>query len=91
MTVGSLSLPLLKKFGDLSVVIQDRESVIAQAENHWKTNYSTAIEDQRAVFQVADIFQRNKVRGAEVYMLRYIMDDWSDDACVKILSAIKGK
>ncbi|KAF7341413.1 S-adenosyl-L-methionine-dependent methyltransferase [Mycena venus] len=87
--IGSLSLPLLKKYEDLSVVIQDRESVIAQAENHWKTNYSTAIEDQRAVFQVADFFQRNKVCGAEVYMLRYIMDDWNDDACVKILSAIK--
>ncbi|KAF7362381.1 O-methyltransferase gedA [Mycena venus] len=75
--IGGLSLPLSKKYGDLSVVIQDRESVIAQAENHWKANHSTAISDQ--------------LHGAEVYMLRYIMDDWNDDACIKILSAIKEK
>ncbi|KAF7350971.1 S-adenosyl-L-methionine-dependent methyltransferase [Mycena sanguinolenta] len=87
--IGTLSLPLLQKYRDLSVVIQDRESVIAQATEHWKANFPTAIEEERVVFQVADFFQPNEVHGAEVYMLRYIIDDWNDDACVTILSAIK--
>ncbi|KAF8218066.1 S-adenosyl-L-methionine-dependent methyltransferase [Mycena galopus ATCC 62051] len=87
--IGSMSLPLLQKYGDLSVVIQDRESVIAQAEEHWETNFATAVQNQRAVFQVADFFQPNKIHDAEVYMLRYIIHDWNDDGCVAILSAIK--
>ncbi|KAJ7786756.1 hypothetical protein B0H14DRAFT_2957268 [Mycena olivaceomarginata] len=59
-----IACPCCKKYGDLSVVIQDRESV-------------------------ADFFQPNNIHGAEVYMLRYTMDDWNDDACATILSAIK--
>jgi hypothetical protein len=49
VNLGALSLPLLQKSGDLSVVIQDRESVIAQAAEHWKTNFPIAIEDERVV------------------------------------------
>jgi hypothetical protein len=73
VNLGALSLPLLQKYGDLSVVIQDRESVIAQAAEHWKTNLPIAIEDERVVFQVADFFQPNIIHGAEVYMLQYII------------------
>ncbi|KAJ6497499.1 O-methyltransferase-domain-containing protein [Mycena sanguinolenta] len=87
--IGTLSLPLLQKYENLSVIIQDRESVIAQATEHWKANFPSALEEKRAVFQVADFFQPNEIYGAEVYMVRYIMDDWNDDACVTILSAIK--
>ncbi|KAK7057698.1 O-methyltransferase gedA [Favolaschia claudopus] len=87
--IGALSLPLLERYENLSVVIQDRESVIEQAQEHWKINLPAAVEDKRATFQVADFFQQNIVNGAEIYMLRYIMDDWNDEACIKILSAIK--
>ncbi|KAJ7131638.1 S-adenosyl-L-methionine-dependent methyltransferase [Mycena crocata] len=87
--IGGLSLPLLQKYDDLAVVIQDRESVIAQAIKHWTENFPSAVETKRAAFAIPDFFQPNKFHGAEVYMLRYIMDDWNDDACVAILSAIK--
>ncbi|KAJ7159170.1 S-adenosyl-L-methionine-dependent methyltransferase [Mycena crocata] len=87
--IGALSLPLLQKYDDLAVVIQDRESVIAQAVKHWTANFPTAVATNRAAFAVADFFQPNRFEGAEVYMLRYIMHDWNDDACVSILSATK--
>ncbi|TFK31845.1 O-methyltransferase-domain-containing protein [Crucibulum laeve] len=88
--IGALSASLLLRFPQLSAAIQDRGSVIAQGKSHWETTFATAVESGRVRFQVADFFESpNQVSGAEVYMLRYIMDDWKDDACIKILSAIR--
>lgn len=86
---GTLSLPLLERYSGLKVVIQDRAPVIAQAKEHWNLHLPAAVKSSSVSFEVADFFKKNSVEGAEVYMLRYIMDDWNDDACVKILSAIK--
>ncbi|KAI1779177.1 S-adenosyl-L-methionine-dependent methyltransferase [Hypoxylon cercidicola] len=36
-----------------------------------------------------DIFTPNPVRGADVYWLRAILHDWSDDYCIGILKSIK--
>ena len=36
-----------------------------------------------------DFFKPNPVKNADVYWLRYILHDWSDDYCIKILSAIR--
>ncbi|TRM69653.1 O-methyltransferase-domain-containing protein [Schizophyllum amplum] len=86
--VGTLSFPLLKAFSDLSLVIQDRASVLAQAANYWKENFASIPAD-RVQLQEHDFFTTNPVRGAKAYMLRYIMDDWNDVLCEKILSGIR--
>lgn len=36
-----------------------------------------------------DFFDENPARHADVYWLRYIIHDWSDDYCVRILRAIR--
>jgi len=87
--VGSLTLPLLRRFSRLNLVIQDRSPVISQAKEHWGREFPEAVQSNRVAFQVADFFQPNQIKNAEAYILRYIMDDWNDDACVKILSAIR--
>jgi hypothetical protein len=71
-------------------VIQDRQTVIDQAREYWNAQFPAAIAESRVAFQVSDFFvSPNKVKSAAVYLLRYIMDDWDDDSCVNILSAVK--
>ncbi|KAJ8133353.1 hypothetical protein O1611_g274 [Lasiodiplodia mahajangana] len=75
---------------DLKFVLQDRAPVIKQAESEvWPRENAKALEAGRIQFVPHDFFNTNPVRHADIYWLRYILHDWSDDYCVKILAAIK--
>ncbi|KAL9047473.1 MAG: hypothetical protein Q9206_006754, partial [Seirophora lacunosa] len=74
----------------LNFVIQDRGPVLQRAaQNTWPKEISAALTDGRVRFMEHDFFNPNPVHGAEVYWLRYILHDWADDYCVRILSAIR--
>lgn len=47
---GALTLPLLSRFGDLSVILQDRPTVRPQALQYWEQNLPAAIETGRMTF-----------------------------------------
>ncbi|ROW15498.1 hypothetical protein VPNG_02420 [Cytospora leucostoma] len=60
-----------------TVVLQDREMVVADAE------------DLDGVVRMAhDFFAEQPVKGAHIYYLRRILHDWSDAASVTILSQL---
>jgi chemotaxis methyl-accepting protein methylase len=42
----------------------------------------------RIEFMEHDFFKEQPVKGADVYLLRWIMHDWSDEYCIKILSQL---
>lgn len=87
---GGFSLQLSRLYSDLSFVIQDRAPVLKQAESDvWVKENPSALETGRVSFVPHDFFQTNPTVGADVYWLRYILHDWSDEYCVRILSAIK--
>lgn len=70
--------------------MQDRGPVLEQAEQEvWPKENPKALEEKRVSFMEHDFFKLNPVRNADVYWLRYILHDWSDDYCIKILSAIR--
>lgn len=71
-------------------MVQDRQLVLQQAQSEiWPRENVLALTEGRVDFMPHDFFDENPVRDAEVYWLRYIMHDWSDDYCVRILSAIR--
>lgn len=64
--------------------------MLKQAEAEiWPRQNPTALKAGRVQFQPHDFFEPNPVEHADVYWLRYILHDWSDEYCVRILSAIK--
>ncbi|THC94252.1 hypothetical protein EYZ11_006261 [Aspergillus tanneri] len=72
-------------------VVQDRAPALKQAQSSvWPAENPKALAEGRVSFVTHDFFKENPVKGADVYWLRYIMHDWSDDYCVQILSAIRG-
>ncbi|RYP22781.1 hypothetical protein DL765_001490 [Monosporascus sp. GIB2] len=88
--VGGFCTQLSHVYPDLRFVIQDRAPVLRQAETEvWPRENPTALAAGRVQFVPHNFFDPNPVPDAEVYWLRYILHDWSDDYCVRILGAIK--
>ncbi|KAL2163196.1 hypothetical protein VTH06DRAFT_5252 [Thermothelomyces fergusii] len=88
--MGGFSLQLSQIYPDLKFVVQDRGPVLQQAKTElWPRENPEALSSGRVTFQEHDFFNENPVKGADVYWLRYIIHDWSDDYCVNILRAIR--
>ncbi|KAF4229636.1 hypothetical protein CNMCM6457_006269 [Aspergillus fumigatiaffinis] len=88
--VGGFCLQLSKIYPDLSFIVQDRAPVLAQAQREiWPRENPQALNNDRVKFLEHNFFDPNPVVGADIYWLRYILHDWSDDYCIQILSAIK--
>ncbi|GAP82680.1 putative o- protein [Rosellinia necatrix] len=88
--VGGFCLQLSHLYPDLKFVLQDRAPALKQAETEvWPRENAEALKGGRVQFVPHNFFDNNPVRHADVYWLRYILHDWSDDYCVQILSAIK--
>ncbi|AEO59636.1 hypothetical protein MYCTH_2066662 [Thermothelomyces thermophilus ATCC 42464] len=88
--MGGFALQLSHIYPDLEFVIQDRGPVLEQGETElWPRENPAALRAGRVKFQQHDFFDENPVKGADVYWLRYIIHDWSDDYCVDILRAIR--
>ncbi|KAJ5118256.1 hypothetical protein N7448_009971 [Penicillium atrosanguineum] len=88
--LGGFCLQLSKIYPDLNFIVQDRAPALAQAQSTiWPVENPEALKTGRVKFLEHDFFNSNPVVGADIYWLRYILHDWSDDYCIRILSAIK--
>ncbi|KAJ5769698.1 hypothetical protein N7520_004257 [Penicillium odoratum] len=88
--VGGFPLQLSKVYPDLRFVVQDRGPVVKQGlERVWPKENPSALEAGRVQFLEHSFFNKNPVEGADVYYLRYVLHDWSDEYCVNILSRIR--
>ncbi|KAJ5546948.1 hypothetical protein N7494_004533 [Penicillium frequentans] len=88
--VGGFPLQLSKVYPDLRFVVQDRGPVVKQGlERFWPKENPSALEAGRVQFLEHSFFNKNPVEGADIYYLRYILHDWSDEYCIQILSRIR--
>ncbi|CAN9179538.1 unnamed protein product [Alternaria sp. RS040] len=88
--VGGFPLQLLNVYPKLKFVVQDRPENVERGEHEvYPKEAPDAVSSGRVTFQAHDFFQPNPVKNADVYWLRGILHDWSDDYCVAILKAIK--
>ncbi|KAJ5990773.1 hypothetical protein N7522_010980 [Penicillium canescens] len=88
--VGGFCLQLSKIYPNLNFIVQDRAPALAQAQREiWPQENPQALSNGRVKFLEHNFFNPNPVIGADIYWLRYILHDWSDEYCIQILSAIK--
>jgi SAM-dependent methyltransferase len=80
---GLVCIALAKEFPDLQFVVQDLPKVIEDAKTK-----SPADLSNRVTFQAHDFFEEQPVKNADIYYFRWILHDWSDKYCVKILRAL---
>ncbi|GAQ08549.1 beta-lactamase-like protein 2 [Aspergillus lentulus] len=88
--VGGFPLQLSKVYPRLRFIVQDRGPVVKQGlEKVWPRENLEALHQGRVQFVEHSFFDTNPTEGADIYFLRYVLHDWSDDYCVRILSAIR--
>jgi hypothetical protein len=82
---GHVSIHLARKFPHLKFVVQDMPAVIEGAAEKIP-------EDVRKRVDVIahDVFTAQPIKEADVYLLRFVMHDWSDKYCVEVLRALIG-
>ncbi|MBX3335184.1 MAG: methyltransferase [Nitrospira sp.] len=80
---GSLLAAILKANPSLKGVLFDQSAVIVRAEND-KHITAKGIAP-RCRLESGDFFE-GVPKGGDAYMMKYILHDWNDDACVKILA-----
>ncbi|RAL12387.1 O-methyltransferase tpcA [Aspergillus homomorphus CBS 101889] len=88
--VGGFPLQLSKVYPKLQFIVQDRGPVIKQGRDKiWSRQNPDALRSGRVQFVEHSFFEPNPAVGADIYFLRYVLHDWSDDYCVRILSNIR--
>ncbi|KAI9654772.1 MAG: hypothetical protein M1821_005766 [Bathelium mastoideum] len=77
---GHISSAIAREFPQLKSIIQDLSDVVAHAETLWPTDMKG-----RATFQTHNFFQLQPCHGADVYLFKHVLHDWTDEQVIEIL------
>ncbi|EAT79368.2 hypothetical protein HBI56_051040 [Parastagonospora nodorum] len=88
--VGGGTMPVIKAFKDLKLVVQDIPDTRSNFERVWNEDCPEAIRDGRVKFAVHDFFTP-QTEEANIYFMRHVIHDWPDAECVKILENTAAK
>lgn len=81
---GFACFAIARKFPALSFVVQDLEPVIQAAEKEVPNDLVDRVRFMTHDFLLED----QPVKGGDVYFFRWILHNWSDKYCVKILRGL---
>ncbi|KAK8066271.1 O-methyltransferase [Apiospora hydei] len=77
---GFVSIALARQFPTMEFVVQDLPPVVESAKSAVPADVS-----DRVHFMAHDFLTEQPVKGADVYFFRWILHNWSDKYCIKIL------
>jgi len=78
---GSMALAILGKYPDMKGKVVDLPYIEPQA----KQTIQAAGAAGRCAFEATDFF-RSVPKGADLHVLKFILHDWTDEECVRILT-----
>ena len=77
---GSVSQFLARETAHIHFIVQDLPNTVEQGRNFLPDELKTRVE-----FEAHDFFKEQVLRDVDVFLLRWIMHNWSDGYCVQIL------
>ncbi|KAL8830046.1 MAG: hypothetical protein Q9191_001663 [Dirinaria sp. TL-2023a] len=80
---GSVSIALARKFPSIKCIVQDRPDVVELGRRELNSDLI-----HRVIFMEHDFFKAQPVIHADVYLLRFILHNWSNAYAVRILRAL---
>lgn len=81
---GYLVCRLLDTYPHLDGTVLERPTVIAEEDRLWAPKLGVA---DRCTYEVGDMFRA--VPAADAYLMKFILHDWNDDDCFRILSTVR--
>ncbi|KAJ8508977.1 hypothetical protein ONZ45_g8811 [Pleurotus djamor] len=85
---GSVTMAIARVAPKHEYIIQDLPSVIEIGKEHWEDLWPEALRDGIARFEAHDFFTPMNI-PADIYFLRSVIHDWSDEESIKILRNIR--
>jgi trans-aconitate methyltransferase len=76
---GDVAFALAREYPHLKLVVQELPEVVANAQRD---------ESLDVRFMEHSFFEEQPVKGAEVYLFRWILHNWPDKYCVRILRGL---
>lgn len=80
---GHIAQGLVAHDPNVQCVVQDLSEPVAQGEKMLPTE-----AQGRVTFQTHDFFKDQPVKGADIYLLRHVLHDWSNTYARKILKGL---
>ncbi|KAL2045336.1 hypothetical protein N7G274_002419 [Stereocaulon virgatum] len=80
---GQVSIPIARKYLQVKCIVQDLPSTIVGLDSRLPEDLKDRISGM-----AHDFLTPQPVKGADIYLFRWILHDWSDKYCVKILQAL---
>ncbi|KAF2194759.1 O-methyltransferase [Zopfia rhizophila CBS 207.26] len=77
---GRVSIEIAKKFPDVNCIVQDLPEAISGLDEHIPSDLKG-----RILGMEHDFLTPQPIRYGDIYLLRWILHDWSDKYCIKIL------
>jgi len=77
---GATSIALAQKFPSLKFVVQDMAKVAEKGKSLVDVEVAS-----RITFMEHDFFQKQPIKNADVYFMRWVLHDWSDSKAKTIL------
>ncbi|KAI0513195.1 S-adenosyl-L-methionine-dependent methyltransferase [Xylaria bambusicola] len=80
---GKAAIALAQKYPHIEIIVQDQPQVIKGLKQHVPVDLEGRIRGMEH-----DFFTPQPSKDADVYLLRWVMHDWSDKYCIKILESL---
>jgi hypothetical protein len=77
---GQVAIAIAKRFPEVTCIVQDLPDTICGLQDHIPGDLKGRILGMQH-----DFLTPQTVRGADVFLLRWILHDWSDKYCIEIL------
>ncbi|KAJ7483137.1 O-methyltransferase [Mycena galericulata] len=87
--IGSTTLIIAKAVPHLNFVVQDRPTVIEDAETYWAQAAPDLLHSGRVKLEVHNFFKSQTHQKTAVILLRWVMHDWADPLAVQILQQLR--
>lgn len=81
--LGHISRALVDHSPTVKCIVQDSADVVMQGEEGLPADLQVRIS-----FQAHNFFEEQPVKGADVYLLRLVLHDWSDKYSIMIIKAL---
>ncbi|KAK5166472.1 uncharacterized protein LTR77_008015 [Saxophila tyrrhenica] len=78
-STGGVAFKIAERHKDLKIIVQDLDEIVKTAKEREGCNVS---------FMTHDFFKEQPVKGADAYMMRWVLHDWSDTHAARILQAL---
>lgn len=80
---GQVSIGIARRYPQVKCIVQDLPKTSAGLESRLPEDLKSRISGMEH-----DFMTHQPVKGADIYLLRWILHDWSDKYCVKILQCL---